>query len=534
MPSPPETSSYETICDIIQFEVGCAIASYLTIVRKKTAARVTLPPGKSGETDRDVIAALRLVDDFQRALGRRDRTEIVDRLRDLIAIRAPMASQWLDLASMAADLGEYSLARSAADVYVESAGGGGAALSKKVDVLAYIGEFAEALALQRTIPPTVPNRFAYALSRGALAVSAGDPGEAREWLEEAISQNPRSGLAWHLMSTLVDFGTDSELAGRLFASEKAMQSVSAQERAYYYYALGKARADLREHARAFAAVTRAAAETRALHPYDRELDRQSAADAVAGYDAGRIAALACTQNEPTDRSIFVMGLPRSGTTLLEQILTSHSEVSHGAEINLLRLLVHDVGGASYDALENYASRTGVPALAQHWDHLLDERFPGSARVVDKTIDTSRKLGLAAAVLPQSPLIWLTRDPLDCAWSCFRHCFMHGIRWSNDLKDMAFNFRLEDGLLSQWRLVLGERLLVVPYEELATEPIAWIRRILAHCGLAEEPQAFLPHENRRQVNTASTMQVRQPINRNAIGSAEPYRAFLTPFVAAYCD
>lgn len=495
---------------------------------------MTNPPIESGAHDREHVAALRLVDRFQQALRRRDRAEIVDRLRDLVAIRAPMAAQWLDLSSMAADLGEFGLARSAADLYVESCGGGPAALNKKVDVLAYIGEFGEALALQRTLPPTVPNPFAYALSRGALAVSAGDPGEARRWLEEAIRQNPRSGLAWHLVATLVDFGSEADLAARLIAGEAQMQSAPAEDRAYYYYALGKARADLREHAPAFSAVTRATAETRKLHPYDRARDRESAIDAVTGYDSGRISALARRQNVPTGRSIFVMGLPRSGTTLLEQVLTSHSEVSHGAEINLLRLLVHDLGGPSFPALERYAQRAGVPLLARYWHHLLDERFPGSTRIVDKTTDTSRKLGVAAAVLPEAPLIWLTRDPLDCAWSCFRHCFMHGIRWSNDLRDIAFNFKLEDRLLSQWRQILGERLLVVPYEELVSEPDPWIRRILTHCGLAEEPPAFAPHENTRVVTTASTMQVRRPINRNAIGSAEPYRGFLAPFLAAYYD
>jgi hypothetical protein len=164
--------------------------------------------------------------------------------------------------------------------------------------------------------------------------------------------------------------------------------------------------------------------------------------------------------------------------------------------------------------------------------LLHERFPMPGRIVDKTTDTSRKLGIAAAVLPEAPLIWLKRDPLDCAWSCFRTCFMAGIRWSNALDDMAYNFRLEDRLLAQWQRNLGDRLLVVPFEALVTEPELWIRTILAHCGLAEEPQVFAPHENRRAVATASAMQVRQPINRRGIGSAEPYREYLEPFVRAY--
>jgi tetratricopeptide (TPR) repeat protein len=483
--------------------------------------------------DRDV-AALRLVQQFQQALLRRDRAEIVDRLRQLIRLAAPMAGQWLQLAPMAADLGEFDLAREAIDVFVGSFGEESGALMKKVDLLAYIGAFDEALTLLRTLPPSVPDAHSYALSRGALTISAGEQAEARQWLDMALRLQPQAGLAWHLLSVVADFAAESELADRVIANERAMQNAPAADRAYYYYALGKAHAARGEHARAFAAVARAAGETRAAYPYDRRLDLETAEKAVAGYDPGRIADMASRQSEPTDRSIFVIGLPRSGTTLVEQILTGHSEISDGGEINLLRLLVHEAGEASYPALAEYIRTAGAPSLARLWHHLLDQRFPRPGRVVDKTTDTSRKLGLAAAVLPQAPLIWIRRNPLDCAWSCFRTCFMQNVRWSNDLKDIAFNFRLEDRLLEQWQQILGERLLVVPFEDLVTEPEPWIRRILAHCGLAEEPQVLAPHENRRPVMTASVMQVRQPINRAGIGSAEPYRRYLAPFIDAYFD
>jgi tetratricopeptide (TPR) repeat protein len=443
-----------------------------------------------------------------------------------------MGGQWQELATVAADLGEFGLAREAIDLFVTSAGGGAAALAKKVDLLTHIGAFGEALALLCSLPHNVPDPFTYALSRGALTVSAGTVDDARQWLEEAIRLRPQSGWAWHFLSVLVDFAEETELADRLLASERAMQRAPELERAYYYYALGRAHASRGEHARAFAAVTRAGSETKTVYPYDRALDRRTALEAVKGYDAKRIAALASEQSEPTDRSIFVMGLPRSGTSLVQQILTSHSEVSDGAEINLLRLLVHEAGDASYPALAGYVRKAGATSLARLWRYLLDQRFPRPGRIVDKTVDTGRKLGLTASVLPDSPLIWLKRAPLDGAWSCFRTSFAQGIRWSNDLRDIAYNFRLEDHLLEQWQAILGDRLLVIPFEELATEPDAWIRRILTHCGLAEEPQVFAPHENRQPVLTASVMQVRRPINRQGIGSAEPYRRFLKPFSEAY--
>jgi hypothetical protein len=491
---------------------------------------VTLPPGNRDETNR--VTALRLVDQFQRALQRRDRAEIVDRLGEMVALRVPMAEQWLQLALMAIDLGEIGLSRAATDLYVESFDGDPVAQFRKAGVLARIGASDEAMALLRTLPPGAPDPFSYALARGATALNVGEANEAREWLGEAIRLRPQSGSAWHSLSLLLDFAGEPDLADRLITQERAIDDAPPAERAFYYYALGKVHADRGEHSQTFAAVSRAASETRALFPHQRSVDRQAATEALSGYDPVRIAAIARRQSEPTGRSIFVMGLPRSGTTLVEQILTSHSEVAGGAELDLLRLLVHETGDASYGALKVYVDRAGAPPLARLWQHLIDERFPQSGRIVDKTTDTSRKLGIAAALLPQAPLIWLTRDPLDCAWSCFRTCFMQGIRWSNDLADIAANFRLEDHLLAQWQRHLGDRLLVVPYEKLASEPEPWIRKILAHCGLDEQPQVFAPHNNRRVVTTASMMQVRRPIGGQAIGYAEPYRRFLQPFADAY--
>ena len=217
---------------------------------------------------------------------------------------------------------------------------------------------------------------------------------------------------------------------------------------------------------------------------------------------------------------------------MEQILTSHSAVADGGEINRLMLLVLEIGGHSCDSVRRYTAAHSAPEAARLFGHWLQERFPEPGRIVDKSLTTTRLLGVAAALLPEAPLIWLKRDPMDCAWSCFRTFFQGTSPWSHDLEDMAHHFRIEDELLHQWQDILGERLLVVPYESLATESDEWIRRILAHCSLAEEPQVFAPHENARMVKTASMMQVRKPINRAAIGSAEPYRGFLEPFAKAY--
>ncbi|MGZ5816629.1 MAG: tetratricopeptide repeat-containing sulfotransferase family protein [Croceibacterium sp.] len=493
---------------------------------------MSLTPATPRSREGERIAALGLVRQLQSAIQQDNRAVIVDLVRQLVGASAPLGAQWVPLSNVAAQNGEVNLARQAIDLYVAGSQGDPSAYYKKVGLLLSAGAWDEALALLRSLPVTVPDPASYAYSRGTVAMYVGELDEARHWLEEAIRQHPQIGSPWLSLSVLANFAQEPELADRIVAAERQMQAAVPGQRGTYYYALGKAHADLGDHARAFAGFERGARLLKGHFAYSRERDQFTARDAVNGYTSERLADLARLQSAPTGRAIFVMGLPRSGTTLVEQILTSHSAVADGGEICRLPLLVKDVGGLSYLAIREYVDKRGAPEAAALWHHWLDERFPSPGRVVDKTVNTTRLLGLAATLLPDAPLIWLVRDPLDCALSCFRTRFAGEAPWSYDLEDIAFHFRLEDELLAQWRPTLGERLLVVPYESLVADPPAWIGRILAHCGLAEEAQPFAPHENPRPVTTSSVMQVRRPINRQGIGSAEPYREFLEPFIAAY--
>jgi tetratricopeptide (TPR) repeat protein len=480
----------------------------------------------------DLASALVLLDQLQPAIERGNRVRQNHIIEKLIELRAPMGAHWRELAQLAAENGELSLSRSAVDRCVEALAGNPVAQYFKAGMLAEAGFWPEGYALLRTLPDDVPNPADHAYSRGAAALYTGRLDEAREQLGRAIHLRPQLSKAWQLLASLTDFAREPKLADRLVDVGRAIRQAPPADRAGYHYALGKMHADRGEHTQAFAAVAEGARLMKRFVRYDREQDSFGAGEAVRGYSAQGLATVAGEQREPTARTIFVTGLARSGTTLVEQIVTSHSAVTDGAEINRLRLLAAEIGGLSFPDLQKYTEVHGAGEAARLWHHWLDERFPGSNRVVDKTINGSRFLGLAAGLLPEAPVIWTTRDPLDCAWSCFRTYFHSGVSWSYDLEDIAFHFRLEKRLLEEWRQILGERLLVVPHEALVADPEQWIRRILRHCGLDEQPQVFAPHRNERVVNTASALQVRQPINAGGIGSAEPYRPFLEPFLAAW--
>jgi hypothetical protein len=486
-----------------------------------------------GTAGPDVSTALALVGQLQPAITQGDRARLVQIIGQLVAMRAPMGEQWRQLAHLAANHGEIGLARASTDLLAEALGGGPAALYQKAGILFELGMPAEADAVMRTLPADVPDRIASAYSRGVTGVYLGKIDEARPLLESVTSARPQAGTAWLALARMTDLAGDAALTEKIFAAEAAIDRAAPLDRGAYFYALGKAHADNDNPAAAFKAFARGAQEMKAIAAYDGELDRRTATDAVHDYSVARLAALAGKQSEPTARTIFVTGPPRSGSTLVQQILTSHSAVGDAAELNMLWLLAREIGGASHDPLARFVDTHGSATAARLWHHWLDERFAATGRIVDKSIDASRYLGLVAALLPEAPLIWTTRDPLDRAWSCFSTNFSGGaLPWSYDLRDIAAHFRLEERLFGQWQQLLGDRLLVVPYEALVTDPEPWIRRILAHCRLPEEPQVFATHKNRGSVMTASVMQVRQPINRGSVGSAEPYREFLEPFRHAY--
>ena len=477
----------------------------------------------------DVAAAAAALKD---ALARRDRAETNRVVGVLLDGNAPLGAQWSELARLMQVSGEFALAHRATDAYVAASPNKAQARYSKVVLLTQSGQLQEAHDLLKTLPADVPDRAGHAYVLGNTAMTLGRVKEASDHLATALKYRPGWGPAWLSLATTLNMA-ESPFAEQLFAEQAVAERQGPADLARYYYALGKLHADRKEPDATFAAFARGAELLRSDTPYSRAGDDANSREAMTGYPAGFIERLNEQVSIDTSRPIFVTGLPRSGTTLVEQILASHSAVADGGELNIIQHVAVAAGGVSGSALDGYLARGGtMDALAELYLHLLSERMGPTGRIVDKTIDASRCLGLIASALPEAPLIWMRRDPLDCAWSCFRTFFIHGVAWSYDLVDIAQHFMLEDALLAFWQERLGDRLLVVPYAELVEAPEDWTRRLLDHCGLDEEAGAFQPHLTERRVATASALQVRRPINRDGLNVAEPYRSHLQPFIDTY--
>lgn len=429
--------------------------------------------------------------------------------------------------------GEERAAIDAMTRYVSAQAGAPTARLELVFLLERAGRVDDARNELDRVPSNVPNTGDWAFTAGALDTMRGKFERAIDELSAAVRVKPNAGQAWLALAMTADMTLYPDAADQIVAADPAVNGSPMERRGSYYYALGKVHADRGDHARALAAFQRGATEIGATVTYDRNAEAEGVRQIMDRFDRALIDRLAGAVKRPTSRAIVVTGNPRSGTTLASQILTAHSEVTAGDELGWMRIIANDTGGVFPNEIEKWLSRGGTADdLAALYLHLTEERFGQNGRIVDKTLGASRTLGILAGILPEAPLVWMRRRPLDCAWSCFRTHFAEGNPWSWRFDTIAHHFTLEDRMLAHWERVLGDRLLVIDYETLVTAPDTVIPKLLDHCNLPAEAGPFAPEKASNMVRTASVAQVRRPISQIGIGAADPYRDAMAEFTANY--
>lgn len=443
--------------------------------------------------------------------------------------------RWKSVQLLAAQIGEIDTALEAARRYSRTAPAVLGRLMHYWGELAANGRVEEARREVEALPPQVRDNSTVLHFLGTLASERGAFSEAEHCYRKALEKNPDLPQTWFALAMLKTMAPgDPDLAAmqRLLPQ---MQAADPALRARFLYGLAKAYHDCGEYDRAWELYSQGAELRRREEAWDRHAAELRADRLVRGFTAETAKRLEPVRGEQRT-SLFVNGFPRTGTTLVEQILVSHSRVADGGEINLLRAALIPTGDRSLEGALRYQERFGAGdswgALAASYFRMLEMRFRTPELVVDKTLGQSHLMGLLLHMLPAARVIWLRRDPEDVALSCFRNFFTSKIAWSWSLADIAEHMKIEDRLFAHWTEQFPDRILVVPYEALVNDPQAWIARILQHAGLEDEPRVHEFHKTPRDVRTASVSQVRQPISTGRIGLAKAYRGHLAPFRDRY--
>ena len=461
---------------------------------------------------------------FLAALGRHE--DAVAPFRAAIALNPAYAAAHNNLGNALAALDRYE---EAVDCYktafgldplfseaYANLGGALAELHHPADALPW---FERALALDPGVAQTHHHR-AQAL------VALGDVAQARASFERAIALQPDRTEFYNGLAGVAPLGPDDPHFLAMRALIEKTPSMNETERTQLHFALAKAYEDQGRQGQAFLHLSAGNSSRRRRIAYDEAatLARMGRFSDVMGAEWLPRAPPRGTQ---PDLPIFIVGMPRSGSTLVEQILASHAEVFGAGELMLFAQETERALGESADFLEAI-KHLDFAALGARYRERLRALAPGVPNIVDKQLSNFQYLGLIRMALPDARIIHTRRDPVDTCLSCFAQTFSAGFGYSNDLGDLGRYYRRYAEIMAHWRAVLPQdAMLEVHYEDLVADFEPQARRILDYCGLPWDARCLAFHETPRPVITASAAQVRRPIYRTSSGRARGYGRLLDP-------
>lgn len=407
----------------------------------------------------------------------------------------------------------------------------------KSSILVRIGRFDEAIAIYERVLKRYPEQPKAHMSYGHALRAVGRQDDTVAAYREAIRRQPSLGEAWWSLANLKTFRfTDDDVASMQRQIDR--NAGDDEDRIHLNFALGKALEDRGEYDAAFAAYARGNAARRKTVPYDAEentsdKDRRIAC-LTADFFADR-AGQGCQRPDP----IFIVGLPRAGSTLLEQILSSHSQVEGTMELPDIITIARRLAGkdkredaSNYPEILRELSPAQLTELGEEYlARTQVQRTSGTPFFIDKMPNNFSHIGLIHLILPNAKIIDARRHPLAGCFSGFKQLFARGQTYTYDLTDIGRYYRDYVELMDHWDAVLPGRVHRVQYEEMVADTETQVRRLLDYCGLPFEEQCLRFYETERAVRTASSEQVRQPVYTNAVEHWRHFLPHLDPLIAA---
>ena len=366
------------------------------------------------------------------------------------------------------------------------------------------------------------------LGLGHVLKAVGDYDGAVASYNACISKAPDFGETYWSLANLKTYRFEDAMVAEM--EKRAAASGNAQSEVNFLFALAKAHEDRGEYEGAWEFYRRGNTKQRADVIYDPVQTEVMNDRILKVYDAEFLAARRGAGN-PDASAIFILGLPRSGSTLLEQILASHSQVEGTAELPYIGRLATSLSrnresGVNYPEAMRELASVNIAALGEEYLRLARmHRRSGAPRFIDKMPNNFPNAGFIASILPNAKIIDARRHPLDACMSCYRQLFAKGQAFTYDLTEIGEYYLEYQRLMDHWAEAMPGRVLTVQYEEVVGDFEAQVRRLLDFCGLPFDDACLRFYESERPVRTPSSEQVRQPIYDRSVGQWSHYERHL---------
>ncbi|GHA98000.1 hypothetical protein GCM10009069_21260 [Algimonas arctica] len=396
-----------------------------------------------------------------------------------------------------------------------------------------LGDYETALGLFDQVLAVLPNDSATLTSKGHALKTYGKTDDAIASYKAAVDADPLAGDAWSALANLKTYQfTPSELARLEFIQSDG--NLAFMARIHIAFALGKAFEDAGEIEKSFKNYALGNAlkskQTRYTTEQIREqLDAQRAhvTPDLISRNSGR----GCSAPDP----IFILGLPRAGSTLIEQILASHSHVDGTLELPDILSIVHRLRGRKqiterdrYPRILGEMSAEELRALGDEYIQRTKVHRQSAPFFTDKMPNNFWHIGLIHSILPNAKIIDARRDPMDCCWSGFKQLFAEGQEFTYRLEDIGQYYKAYVEMMAHWDAVLPQgTVLRVQHEDVLDDLPGQVRRILDYCDLPFEDNCLEFYKTERAVRTASSEQVRKPISRKGVGQWTKFDPYLAP-------
>ncbi|HUI59519.1 MAG TPA: sulfotransferase, partial [Steroidobacteraceae bacterium] len=388
----------------------------------------------------------------------------------------------------------------------------------------------EALAAYQEAERLNPKRKLVHLSIGHLLKTLGRRAECERVYHECLVQEPASGEAYWSLADLKNY---QFTAAEVNSMEAHLAAGTGGERnaALLHFALGRAHEQRGQDRTAFRHYQSGNTLRARESPFDIEAFEARCRRIRQSLDKPFFEGLRAA-GHPDPAPIFIVGLPRSGSTLVEQILASHPQVEATMELPHILQYVGELESLdprrdAYPESLRAAPAEVAAALGRRYIRETQALRHGRPRFIDKLPNNFLHIGLIQAILPNATIIDVRRHPMDACFSCFKQYFAAGQTFTYDLDVLGRYYRSYLDVMDHWDRTLPHRIFRVSYEELVAEPEAVVRNLLAHCRLPYEPQCLAFHQTHRSIRTASSEQVRQPLYSSGIGYWRRFETDLEP-------